>query len=68
MKLILDIKDTKAPFVMELLSNLSYVKATAISNEKAEILEDLKLAVDNLNKVKSGKLNSKSARDLYNEL
>jgi hypothetical protein len=33
MKVILDIKDNKAAFVMELLNNLSFVKARPLSNE-----------------------------------
>ena len=34
MKVMLDIKDSKAGFVMELLNNLSFVKATPVSPHK----------------------------------
>jgi len=35
MKVLLDIKDNKADFVMELLENFSFVKAKTLSDEKA---------------------------------
>jgi len=35
MKAVLDIKDSKAPFVMELLNSFSFVKVQPITNEKA---------------------------------
>ncbi|TAH00845.1 MAG: hypothetical protein EAZ15_08270 [Sphingobacteriales bacterium] len=68
MKVLLDIKDTKAMHLMEVLKGLSYVKAKTISNEKAVLMEEIKEAVENLKMARQGKLKLKSARDLYNEL
>jgi len=68
MKVILDIKDNKAAFVMELLNSLSFVKAKPITEEKARLMEEIKEAVDNLNIVKQGKLKAKPLNDLLNEL
>lgn len=68
MKVLLDIKDNKAIYLLEVLKGLSYVKTKTISNEKALLIEELKEAVDNLNMVKKGKLKVKSAKDLYYEL
>ncbi len=68
MKVILDIKDNKAAFVMELLNNFSFVKAKSISPAKAQFLEELKEAVDNLNLVKQGKIEPRPAKDLLDEL
>ena len=68
MKLILEIKDSKAEFVLELLNSLSFVKAKPITDEKAQLLEEIKEAVENLNMVKKGKLKARSARELLNEL
>jgi polyhydroxyalkanoate synthesis regulator phasin len=68
MKLIIEIKDNKAEFVMELLNSLSFVKAKPISDEKAELMEEIKEAVENLNLVKKGKLKARSAKELLNEL
>ncbi len=68
MKVILDIPDNKASFFMELLKSFSFVKTKTISPEKAELMEDIKEAVDNLNLVKQGKLKARPAKDLLNEL
>lgn len=68
MKVILDIKDNKASFVMELLSSLSFVKAKPITKEKAQQMEELKEAVDNLNKIKEGKMKAKPLNELLNGL
>jgi hypothetical protein len=68
MKLILDVKDAKVPFVMELLKNFSFIKAKPISPYKAEVLENLNEAVTELNLVSKGKLKARKAEDLFNEL
>ena len=68
MKVILDIKDTKADFVMELLHNLTYVKTKPITPYKAKVLEDIAEAVDEMRQVKSDKLKARNVDDLINEL
>ncbi|MCX6186956.1 MAG: hypothetical protein NTU43_08175 [Bacteroidetes bacterium] len=68
MKVLLDIKDSKALYLLEVLKGLSYVKTTPISNEKALLMEEIKEAVDNLKLVKTGKLKARSAKELLNEL
>jgi hypothetical protein len=68
MKILLDIKDNKADFVMELLNNLSFVKAEAISVKKAQFIKELKSAVDEIELAKQGKVKLKSAKELFNEL
>ena len=68
MKAILEIKDNKAPFVMELLNNFSYVKVRTITNEKALLLSEIKEAVDNVNLVKKHKLQARPAKELLNEI
>jgi len=68
MKVLLDIKDTKAAFVMELLQSFSFVKARQLSPYKAKVLEDVKEAVEEMRMVKAGKLKARNAEDLFNEL
>lgn len=68
MKVLLDIKDNKASFVMELLNSLAFVKVRAFSNEKLERMASIGQAVEELNLIKQGKLNGIPARDLLNEL
>jgi len=68
MQLLLNIKDDKARFFMELLKNFSYVKVKPITPYKAKVLEELKESVENLNLVKQGKYKPKLAKDLIDEL
>jgi hypothetical protein len=68
MRVLLDIKDAHALHLLEVLKSLPYVKTTTLTEEKAQLLEDLKESVDTLNQVKKGKIKLKSARDLFNEL
>ncbi len=68
MKVLLDIKDDKASFTMELLQSLPFVKAKPLSDYKAKILENLKEAVEEVNLIQKGKLKGIPAKELLNEL
>ena len=68
MKVLLDIKDSKAVYLMEVLKGLSYVRATTISDEKALLMEEIKEAVENLKQVREGNLKARPARELLIEL
>ena len=68
MKIILDIKDNKAAFMLELLRSFSFVKASPLNEEKARLINEIKEAVDNLEMVRNGKLQARPARDLLDEL
>ncbi|QMU66248.1 MAG: hypothetical protein GKR88_19530 [Flavobacteriaceae bacterium] len=69
MKILLEIQDSKASFFMEVLKNFSFVKkATQISNAKANVMQDIKDAVEELKLVREGKLEARNAEDLIHEL
>ncbi len=68
MKVLLDIKDEKAEFVLELLADLKYVKAKPLTSEKAEIMEGIKEAVEEVKLHKEGKVQLKPIKDLLDEL
>lgn len=68
MKVLLDIQDEKAPFIMEMLKNFKYVKAKTLTSYKAEVLEGLKEGIDEMKLIKQGKLKGISAQELLNEL
>jgi tagatose-1,6-bisphosphate aldolase len=68
MKVLLDIKDDKADFVMELLSNLKFVKAEALTPYKSKVLRDIKEAVDEVNQIKAGKKKAQPLSDFLNGL
>jgi hypothetical protein len=68
MKAILDIKDSKASFVMELLGNFSFVKLQPITKEKALLLSEIREAVETVNLIKKGKIQGRPAKELLNEI
>ena len=68
MKLLLDIQDSKASHILALLEDLPYIKTKQLTNEKAELMTEIREAVDNLNLVKKGKLKAIPIRNILNEL
>jgi DNA-binding protein len=68
MKIILDVKDEKASFMMEVLKNFKDVKAKPLTNYKADVLEGIKEAIEEVKLIKQGKLKGISAKELFNEL
>ena len=68
MKVLLDIKDEKADFVMELLANLKFVKTKPLTSQQAEVMAGLKEAVEQVNLAKEGKVTLKPARQLLDEV
>ena len=68
MNILLEVKDNKADFVMELLRNLTFVKAKTISPAKALLIEEIKEAVENMKKVDKGIMKAQPLEDLLNEL
>lgn len=68
MKILLDVKDEKVPFLMTLLQNFSFVKTKQLTGEKALFLEELKESVDELSEIKSGKKKARNATDFLKEL
>lgn len=68
MKVLLEINDNKAQFMLELLNSFSFVKTKTISPAKALLMEEIKEAVENLNLAKNGKLKTKPLNQVLNEL
>ncbi len=68
MKLLLDIKDEKVPFVLETLKKFKFVKIKKLTPYKAEVLEGIKKAVEEMKLIKADKLKARDAREVINEL
>lgn len=68
MKVLLEIQDHKAAFVMELLNSLSFVKATPVDSGKDLLITEIKEAVENVKLAKQGKLKAKPLQELLNDL
>ncbi|UCS93226.1 hypothetical protein KZP23_21670 [Echinicola marina] len=68
MKILLDIKDDKAAFIMELLNNFKFVKAKPLTPYKAEVLEGLKEAIEEVNLIKTNKIKAQPLDKFLDEL
>jgi hypothetical protein len=69
MKIILDIRDEKASFIMEVLKNFKDIKeAKLLSSYKAEVFGGLQDAISEVKQIKQGQLKGIAAKDLLNEL
>ena len=68
MKVLLEIPDNKATALMEVLRSISYVKAQPLTEEKAQLLSEIRQAVKELKLVRSGKLKAKPIEVLLDEL
>ena len=68
MKLVVDVKDSKANFVKELLDSLPFVKTKTITPAKAKFLEELRESICEVALAKKGKTKLQSAREFLNEL
>ncbi len=68
MKVLLDIQDDQAIHLMEVLKSLPYVKAKQLTEEKAQLIGEIREAVENLKLVREGKLKARLAKDLLDEL
>lgn len=68
MKLLLDINDSKAAFLLELLQSYPHVKVKSLTPAKAEFLEDLNEAVGFINDVKRGKKKASPLKNLLDEV
>ncbi|MBK7633345.1 MAG: hypothetical protein WAT22_00335 [Saprospiraceae bacterium] len=68
MKVILDVNENKADFVMELLNSLPFIKVVTVNKKKEKFLKDLEESVDEVNLAIQGKVKLKSAEEILNEL
>jgi hypothetical protein len=68
MQVLLNIPDVKAPFLMDVLQHISYVKVRPLTDERAFLLTDIREAVDEMRQIKNGKKQARNVEDFLNEL
>lgn len=70
MKVILDVRENRLPFFMELVKSLDYINVIkeVRDKQKSELISDLSEAFNDVKLYEEGKKNLKSAKDLLNEL
>lgn len=68
MKVILDIKDDKAEYILEILRNLKNVKIKPLRSNKEKFIEGFKEAIEEVKLHREGKIKLQSAREFLDEL
>jgi len=70
MKVILDIKESRVPFFMELVKSLDYVQVMkeVKDRKKGKFIEELAEAFNDVKLYEQGKKKLKKAKDLLNEI
>lgn len=70
MKVILDIKENRVPFLMELLKSLDHVDVIKEIKDKgkSKAIQDLAEAFEDVKSFEAGRKKLKSARELLDEL
>lgn len=68
MKVLLDIKEDKALHLLEVLKGLSYVKTKQLTDAKAQLLSEIREAVEEMKQIRAEKKQARDADDFLNEL
>ncbi len=68
MKVLLDIPDSKAASLMDVLKSISYVKAKPLTDAKAVLMGEIKDAVEEMKLIRVGKKKGRNVDDFLNEL
>jgi len=68
MKILLDIPDSKALSLIDVLKSISYVRLKPLTDTKALLMEEIKEAVDEMKLIKTGIKKARNAEDFLNEL
>jgi hypothetical protein len=70
MKVILDIKENRVSFFMELLKSLDYIRVVkeVKDKKKSEFIQNLSEAFNDVKLYEQGKKKLKNAKDLLNEI
>jgi hypothetical protein len=68
MKLLLDIPDSKAFYLLQLLHDLPFIKTKTLTDSKALLMEEIREAVEEMKLIKAGKKEARNIEELLNEL
>lgn len=68
MKILLDVPDNKAASLLDVLKRISYIKAKHVTDAKAQLIAEIKEAVDEMKLIRTGKKKARNADEFLNEL
>jgi hypothetical protein len=67
-KILIDIPDAKAPFLLDVLRHISYVKIKPITDSKALLMSEIREAVEEMKLIRSGKKKARDVEEFLNEI
>jgi hypothetical protein len=68
MKILIDIPDAKASSLLELLRQISDIKAKPFTDNKALLMSELREAVEEMKLIRAGKKKARDIEEFLNEL
>ncbi len=68
MQYLIEVKDNKDKFILEVLKHFSFVKTRPLTKANLQFVKELQQSVEEVNKAKKGKLKLQKAKDLVNAL
>ncbi len=68
MQYLIEVKDNKDKFILEVLKHFSFVKTRPLTKANLQFVKELQQSVEEVNKAKKGKLKLQNAKDLVNAL
>lgn len=68
MKVLIDIPDNEATSFMELIRSVSYAKVKPLTDSKAQLLGEIREAVEEMKLIREGKKSARNAEEFLNEL
>jgi hypothetical protein len=68
MKAIIDIPETKATSILDVLRSISYLKIIPLTDEKFSLMQEIKESVKEMNEIKNKKKIARNAREFLNAI
>ena len=68
MKILIDVPDSKASSLLEVLQSISFIKTKRLTDEKAQLIADVRDAVEEMKLIRTGKKQARDAEEFLNEL
>lgn len=68
MKILLDIPDNMAASLMDVLKSIPRIKAHALTDSKAQLMMEVREAVQEMKLIRTGQKKARNAKDFLNEL
>ncbi|MDR1181531.1 MAG: hypothetical protein LBL13_06105 [Bacteroidales bacterium] len=68
MKVLIDIPDAKASYLLEILRHIPYVKTKQLTDNKALLISEIREAVEEMKLIRSGEKKARDVEEFLNEL